>query len=1290
MKTTLSTTILSFVLLFTIGCAPSLFSRHPDDPVLRQGITGLEASHNSAEAANDLAWAVYLYDNNAERAQALWTEALRHDPMLADAYGGLMLSLMYQGKLPQCLQTASTLLQKRPDSPQAEFAAGILMDFQSYDPTVPQWLWPRLETWINQAGFSAPVRENLTALWIASLYERGMVEKAQAAEKDQGRLERWIIAGPFGENGLVDFDTAYPPQRGAVQPVYGFDKLTKVMEINRAEQDFSVQDLSELGGVYYATTYLTMKQSGRYLLRLSTARLSDVYVNDALVYRKDTRTKRYPLVQYLPVSLKAGPNKLQIKLGVRRGYGTFGAYLTQTDGRPVRFTQTGRLDIQPTTPTAWGGQEHPLEGAYGFWAQRMDDKGGDQRAMLWASLHAQLMGYDDEALDAIEKALHINPAGAILYARRAKVYETSSLFSKQVGQDLAENDWLQATKLAPDMTTIVMKTLIRDLREDRPRDALAKLERAGVLLPESSFVYYHLFNVYKGLNATKEALENLDRALSLNSRDASLLKAARSYYASLGMQSKVRQVEDKLARVAWRSRVIAKRLVREGKLEEATKAYRDLVAISPRKTGLKMDLVQVLIARHRYEEAYEMLSDLRQLPGYEDRFVMSITDLLMLQGDEHGARMLLDWLLKTHPHLNNLRERRAFRSGNRPLDELALSGDLVMDRFKQAAWKPDAGEVLVLDEYIQRIFPDGSSQARTHIIMRPQTKDALSRHAEVFIPGGAQVLRLRGVTADGKELVPEEISGKEGYTLHGMSVGDFVEYDYLTFQRRDTLFRQPAFGSSFRFTNFNVPVFVSRFVVIVPESLAVDFVAQAMDGLKPAEVTHKNGLVTMIYSNRTLDEWRAEPLMPPAVQVLPKVTLQGRITWKSFARARLQDSLGQNLDCLALRRFLDEHDQPQASLSTRVRALYAALRDEIKGKSSNGAFHKNACRILSDKDGNRLLVLKALLDKLGVENRFVLARPATYPSERPTYFDMTFYTDIFLEVRMMENARQQRWYLDATNDAMPFGAFPPVFQGGQAMAFSLEDEPFTLPTGGLEATEGSDFRFEIQPDGSSSISGMEWIKGYDAANLRTVLKRIPQQQRKPLFEAALGRHLRGAELSEYRVENTEQAEKPLVLHYEGRTRYLLHQNPQTGALRLEKMLYPLELGRKFIGVPERTLPLLINRPQHSELSLRFTLPDGWGIDGKLPAATMKSPFGTYTLESRMEGKQLILTRHFHLAVQRIEPQAYADFVRFCHQVDSFEQQGFVVRSMTTANQDDEPHSNQTMITMKSESGHVHP
>ena len=87
----------------------------------------------------------------------------------------------------------------------------------------------------------------------------------------------------------------------------------------------------------------------------------------------------------------------------------------------------------------------------------------------------------------------------------------------------------------------------------------------------------------------------------------------------------------------------------------------------------------------------------------------------------------------------------------------------------------------------------------------PDYAAAIDRYGEMEIREGTRTLTLHSIKADGRVFEPESIPEKEGLSLRGLQIGDFVEYEFMF--EREELGLLPGYVdlSTFRFQSPDTP-----------------------------------------------------------------------------------------------------------------------------------------------------------------------------------------------------------------------------------------------------------------------------------------------------------------------------------------------------------------------------------------------------------------------------------------------------------------------------------------------------
>ncbi|HXN56478.1 MAG TPA: hypothetical protein VN874_09430, partial [Myxococcales bacterium] len=215
---------------------------------------------------------------------------------------------------------------------------------------------------------------------------------------------------------------------------------------------------------------------------------------------------------------------------------------------------------------------------------------------------------------------------------------------------------------------------------------------------------------------------------------------------------------------------------------------------------------------------------------------------------------------------------------------------------------------------------------------------------------------------------------------------------------------------------------------------------------------------------------------------------------------------------------------------------------------------------------------------------------------------------------------------------------------------SPREPPAPAARGGLDTREGRTLAFalELSADGSAAGTGRDDHRGFDAASLKDTLERLDKEERKQAVESMLGRALRAVALDRLTTEGEGASGGAATLVY------ALHgglARKDGAALHLPASIFPARLRRRWAQKAERTLPLLIDQPESSEVISSLLLPAGMHLRAAPAPVILEAPFGKYTWEAREEAGKLRVRETLLLPQQRIAPALYAGFASFARAVD---------------------------------------
>ncbi len=509
--------------------------------------------------------------------------------------------------------------------------------------------------------------------------------------------------------------------------------------------------------------------------------------------------------------------------------------------------------------------------------------------------------------------------------------------------------------------------------------------------------------------------------------------------------------------------------------------------------------------------------------------------------------------------------------GRELLERYRLDGMAILDELKEETYAPEAGELLVLDSVVEILFEDGTEVSRVHHITRMQSKESVDRHSEISLPGNAALYQARLIKPDGRTFQPLKFDGKKSLSFPEAAIGDCIEMDYVISRHSSWTFGRPHFEGGFYFRMPETPVYRSRFVAIHPENMSIEFAPRNYSEEPPVE-TKQDGWLVHTWKNRKMDELVPEPMGPPSRYYQPKITVVTPMEWEALRDFYRQKIRRLTRPSAALEHYLAEHDPGVATGEFhRAETLFYDLAETINGDGKAGTLRSDATQILLSKNGNRTLVLAALLNMAGIRNRFVLARPLTFPEPETDWVLNSLYDDLMLEVFPADH---EPVIVDSERKRSFFGRTSPILSGAEILP--LEDGPVfsrLAVRSSIPDLRWLEMAVQLTPEGHAKIAIAESADGYYSAGYRNVLERIPPDRMNMALESLLNTNFWGAKLNEFEILNLEEPRKPLLLNYDFSALQLARK---TGidAFATRKRVLPAEPDPQLHQAPDAALSVV--------------------------------------------------------------------------------------------------------------------
>lgn len=1113
---------------------------------------------------------------------------------------------------------------------------------------------------------------------VAAAEARGDLPQVARLRAENGAVSAWSLAGPFGALHALDFDRPWPPEQGALPgeapaPLLGAPRPTRPLLApdGLASLDGEPPD----GEQHYLAADLSAASGGRYLLVLGASASVRAWLDGAPLLER--RAFEGPVPQQLvrPVELSPGRHQLLVKLargGARAG---LVVSLARADGAPSDVTSAAAAP-GPRTPAAPGPWPSPAFTPAELAAAL--EPGGRALAHLLAARDAA-SGDLEGAKALLEAALSTHPGSAPLLVARAAACEGDPSLDEQIARGRAEAALRQALAADPGEAEARLELAALMRRSERSADAadlLAGLPpgaagRPGALAAQARVA------LERGLAEEAEALAEAAREAG-GSCDALKLLADQA-----GRREAVAPEAALVEALAQGCRGGRERQVRlleqRGDPAGVLAALAPVLALRPAQVQPALQRAAALAALGDHAAAARSLEEALATWPRSAGLLKAAADQRELSGDRAGARQLRERALVVDGSDLALRRALALQDGRELLDDVAQDGRAALEAYLARPRREAAGAVLVLDAAAIELHPGGAATERVHQLIRVLDQEAVDQYGELAAPAGAQVLALRTMKADGRVLEPEGGDGKGSASLSGLEPGDFVELEYLRGVRGPHA-RQGVSADPFYFATPGAGMVRSTYLVRAPAGLGME---ADPHGLVPAGAgadagagagSPGDGLVVregpfdVVRVERTdVPAVIPEPGAPPAPEFTPFLHVGVGGGREAVQLALADAAVGRTALTLEVRALAAEvraaasaapapggattsaPATPWTAEEAQVRAAYARVRQLVVGPA--GSFGDEASVVLSRGRGSRLVLLKALLDALGVRARFALARPVTADATRYRFPSPALWG---VPVLRVELPGQVLW-LDPSARQQPFGLLQERARGAEALLLPAPGEPPEVVRTPEEAgaAEGRelDLAVTLRADGGAEVGGVDRYHGAQGAAAKAGFERLDETARRQGVEALLARAFRGFTLASHAIEGEADPEAPLTLRWQGSAPGLVRE--ARGVLELDAPLLQLRLSARHVQLAARATPLLVEGTERATLRLAATPPPGTRAEAR-PPVRLATPFGDFTREERVEGGVLLREDRLVLRRGRVAPADYPAFAAFCAAVDALQ------------------------------------
>jgi tetratricopeptide (TPR) repeat protein/transglutaminase-like putative cysteine protease len=1116
---------------------------------------------------------------------------------------------------------------------------------------------------------------------IRRLRAAGRSEAARRAEARLGFIERWWLAGPFGDELRDGLDRRYPPEQGerpgcSMPPGVDWRLLPAAPGGIRWLHPL-LQPRSQV--VVYACAQLELERAARVLLHAGCDDACKLWVDGREVLLDAGPHDLVPDQRIVSLKLSAGIHRLLLKLVQAEGAAGFVVALTDPAGRPIGLERTpldaaalrGLLAAPPPEPPTGLRQRPSLADWFEERAAAHPDRPQLQAEAGWALYHSSAR--ERHAAEA-EQYLLRAVAGAAPSARRSRWRLWLARLSED--RDRTRRQLRLAAAETPDHPRPHARMgLLHQVRGEAAR-ALAHHRRALAIdpryLPSRLAEAELLFDL--GLEARAE--RTIDRLVAALPGVAEVQMVAGSLYRRLEARKKARQAFERLVAIDAADelglRSLHEMALEAGELDRALARLDRLQALDPLRLGWWLQRGRLLVANDRVRQGLAAIDRALELRPDDARPWLVRGEALLEVGRRDEALAAFGRARELRPQDAHLERRvRALEPQGAPF---YAPWRVAPERFLAEATgpAPRAGAERLLDLRVVRLHPNGmASRFRQQVVRVTDARgvERFRRFRVEYAPGRQEVrvLYSRLWHADGSSgggVLVDDYSLSEPwynlyYDVHAREItfpdlrpGDRVELTTVVEDVGDAALLGDYFGDLVPL-QFTEPVRRSIYVLLAPPDRALAF-NQPGTG-----IAHDSRLADGVrihrWQGRRLPAVAPEPDMPGLTETRAVLHLSTFARWGALAtwfRAQVVDPLRPTPEIRELARELT------AGLETpleRIRAIYRFVADSTRYVGLEFGIHSyvpyQCGQVLRRRFGDckdKTALLIALYESIGIPARLALVR-----MQRLGRLDARTRDGGPASLAVFNHAicylpRQDLW-LDGTAALHDVHELPAQDQGVPALVIGPESQRLrqTPRTGSEHNWTELEMTVAAAPDRPARVDTQVRVQGVLAPQMR--LRLLGGRSHSETFAAMAEELFPEARAEDVAIDALSQPERPLTI----RARLAVPDPGQRldGGYELPSLGKDTAYQRNLASLQTRRHDLLLGPAWMVRWRIIHQPPSG-SVAAEPPAGgRVESPFGRAWLQFERRGDALAVDAGLRLETHRVAAAQYPAFRDFLGRVD---------------------------------------
>jgi tetratricopeptide (TPR) repeat protein/transglutaminase-like putative cysteine protease len=1140
---------------------------------------------------------------------------------------------------------------------------------------------------------AAPLRVYAGLLEAYARRRRGDLAGAKRRVKDLGFVGRWIVTGPFDNEGKGGFDRAFGPEEEIAEPLsMGRTYDGKERQVgNRLAPDVFQYGWVDLGAMVrpqekvcaYATTFVRDQRAKAaprpFSVWIGSSGASKVFFDGAVVLKdakyRDLDSDRFGVT----LAMTNGWHRLTVKVCGDEDPPMFTLRLADPTGAPdpeleadpdpahakeassVRFHKENK----PPPPTLGGpvpafdklvarDDAASLEAYARYLVLTSSDDPAEHRAR-------------DLARRAAEKAPTIQRcllAGELAENRNQRA----------VWIDRAEDLVRKGGKGGVSLEDRIFALLARAAHARGGanwRDAIPYYDKILALDPDNVPANLARVELYSEAGLRETALASLDRTLARRPRSVALLRATTAALRELERTTEAAELIERYATLRFDDTTVATdrielALARREK-DLANRWVERLLETNPDSARAHAAAAKAYISLGDRPKAIATHRRVLDLAPEDVPTLRALADVYALGGQTDEQIRLLKKVLEIRPQEKDVREYVAHTEPSRPRSDEVYARPSA--EFLKLRDRPKDGRSrrTFVDLQVTTVFANGLASRFHQVVFQPLTDAGAAEGREYgfSFEADSETVQLRGAKIYRKGgQVDEAIESGEGpadnpalamYTssrnfyvrFPRLDPGDVVELQY----RVEDIAHRNAFADYFgevTYMQSTEPIAHSEYVLITPKSRNFFFNKPKIPGLTQ-KVEEKGNSRIWRFTADNVPPLDPEPMMPPLAEALGHVHVSTYKSWDDMGRWYWGLVRDQFVADDEVRRRVAEITKGLTDDKAKVRAIYdfvvqktryVALEFGIHGFKPYRCAQIFARGFGDCKDKATLIV--TMLKEAGIPATIVILRTGHRGDFETDVASLAPFDHAIAYVPSMD------LYLDGTAEftgstelpAMDRGALGLQINEGKPKLVHLP-EPSATETLASKHTEAT-----VAADGSAQIDWRVDVAGSSASAWRQRYHaKATQKQR---VQEDLAGEVPGLEVLNVGSNDLDDIEQKVQIKAKAKAPSYARRDGDSWTVPVGAREHMVRTWTPLSG-RRRDMRLFTLSTQENETIVR--LPQGAKVLGAPHAAEGKTAFGTFKVETETNGNVVRVKTSVAVTKPRILANEYGAFRAFCEQAD---------------------------------------